>query len=225
MKTLQPPGNNAPKNSQASNNNFARALFEAGGNVAQTAVDNGIKMANEAITSIFNTNTSNPNFDKQKNPNAQMNESFDPMNPTWMNSKESQEKEWKKREAALLRHREVNQVEVFDRRQVETDQKIKQIIEQLDALSKDLDKANSEAQQARIAVIQGVVKPGAYHVSLLQRFLKVVMTIRQRVKESSSWLSQFNSRRSAQTSYWGQFHSQGTQWSMSGERSITTSVG
>lgn len=215
MKTLLPPGNTPPKKPQSQTGNFAKALLEAGGNVAQNAVDTGIKMANEAITSIFNANTS----PTQQNENEQN-------KPDWLNQqKETTEQEWKKREAQLLRHREVNNVEVFDHRQIEVERRIEQLLSELEALTKDMDKAEREARQARITVMQNIVNPGEYHVSLLERYLRFVMHLRQKVKESASWLHMFNTRKSAQKGYWGQFYSQGTQWSMNLERNIATSVG
>lgn len=223
MKTLMPPGNTTPKKTQGQTSNFAKALLEAGGNIAQSAVDTGIKMANESITSLFNSTASNIPENNNDTDKSKLNNPMDQMNQPWF--KESQEIEWKKREQALLRHREVNQVEVFDRRQVEIERKIEQILTELKALSKDLDHADKEARQASIVAMQNNVNPGEYHVTFLQKFLKVIMLLRKRVKDSISWMQTSNSRRSAQKGYWAQFHSQGTQWSMSGERSIATSVG
>lgn len=220
MKTLVPPGNTQSKKTTNQTSNFAKALLEAGGSAGQSAVDTGIKMANESITSLFSANaTPQKDTDQKDNSNP-----FDSMNSPW-EQEESMEQEWKKREARLLRHREVNQVEVFDRREIETQRKVEQLVNELQALTKDLEEVNREARQAHIVALQNNVDPGDYHVSLLTKFIKTVLLLKQRVKESISWLNTSNSRRNAQRGYWAQFHSQGTQWSMSGERSIATSVG
>lgn len=219
MKTLQPPGNSTQHQSaSAPTNNFAKALFEAGGNLSQ----NDGQSQNDSIASFLSANPSlAQNFPNPQNfPSEQ---GFNLDNP-WMNP-EDQEKEQKKRELRLLRHREVNQVEVFDRRQIETDKKIQQIIEQLEALTKDLDKADAEARAASIAVMQAPTKGGEYHVTFFEKLLKTIILLRQRVQKSSSWLHTLNSRQEQQKSYWGQFYANGTQWAMSGERSLATSVG
>ncbi|OGJ22606.1 MAG: hypothetical protein A2804_03480 [Candidatus Pacebacteria bacterium RIFCSPHIGHO2_01_FULL_46_10] len=224
MTQLKPPGNTTSQsNGGASSNNFAKALLETGGHVVQSTVDSGVQMAADALGSLFGAGGSRlPNASPDnKNENTQNNQ----RNGEQSFNQESQEQEWKKREMRMLRHREVQQVEVFNKQDVETKQKIEQLLEQLKALTKDLSQADRSAREAQIAVMQGAVNPGEYHATFFEKLIKVVMLLRKKVQESTSWIEQFNSRKSAQKGYWGQFYTNGTQWSMSQERSLATSVG
>lgn len=222
LTPLKPPGNSTVQQtssqSSAPSGNFAKALLEAGGHAAQATVDAGVGMVGDALQSLFGATTgaaqANPNETNTQNAQTSQNEVFN-----------SQEKEWKRREMRTLRHREVQETQVFNRRSVEEEQKINLILEQLSALAKDLDDADRTAREAQIAVMQGAVATGDYYVTFFEKLLKTIMLLRQKVQESSSWLAQFNNRKQAQQGYWGNFYSQGTQWSMSNERALATSVG
>ncbi len=221
---LKPPGSSTTRsNSSGSSSNFAKALLEAGGHVAQSTVDTGVQIASDALASLFGANSSSTPSQTQNGNSSEFNPGAD-SGENYFNQ-EQQELEWKQREAHLLRHREVQQTEVYNARNIETERKIDQLIEQLEALAKDLNDADRQAREAQIAVMQGAVTKGDYHVSFFEKLLKTIILLRQKVKESSTWLAGFNSRKSQQKGYWGQFYSNGTQWSMSSERSIATSVG
>jgi len=221
---LKPPGNNSSRsNAGAGNNNFAKALLEAGGHTVQTTVDSGVQFAGDALSSLFGAGSGTANTQQNQDNNsengAQSLESQTALDP------EQQEQEWKQREMRMLRHREVQQTEVFDGRKVETDRKIAQILEQLEALTKELDETNRNAREAQIAVMQGAVHGGDYHVTFFEQLIKVIVMLRKHVREANSWIEAFNSKKSAKKGYWGQFYQNGMQWAMSGERSIATSVG
>jgi len=223
MSTLKPPGNTSSRQMPAGQtNNFAKALLEAGGHAVQSTVDTGVQMAGDALASIFGAGSGAP-LAQQQMDNGEFQQT--PDNQQFSATQEQREAELHDHELRVLRHREIQQTEVYDRHKVETDRQIKQILAELEALVKDLDDADRSAREAQIAVMQGAVQPGEYHVTFFQKLLKVIVMLRQRVKESATWLSQFNSRKSAQKGYWGQFYTQGTQWSMSSERAIATSVG
>jgi len=213
MSTLQPPGSGSSKqtgNPQISN--FAKALLEAGGNQSDSS-DAQSSSSNASNGLNFPSFPGNEDFLSQLNSE----------NP-WA-VKEQQEKEMKRRERRLLRHREINQVNVYDHRQVETERKIDQILKELEALAKDLANVNREARDVQIAVMQGAIEPGDYHLTFFEKLLSVIVLLRKRVNESATWLSSWSSRNTKKQGYWSQFHSSGTQWSMSQERMIATSVG
>ena len=213
MSTLQPPGSGSKNSSGGSHiSNFAKALLEAGGN--QSEVLSGQNGSNGKQTT--------PNF-----PFPGGNDSFKNfgLEQNLQMTKEQQEKEMRKRERLLLRHREINQVNVYDHRQVETERKIDQILKELEALAKDLANVNREAREVQIAVMQGAVEPGDYHLTFFEKLLNVIIMLRKRVNESATWLSSWSTRKNKKQGYWAQFHSSGTQWSMSQERVIATSVG
>lgn len=221
---LKPPGSsNSRPHAGNPSNNLAKALLEAGGHVAQSTVDTGVQMAGDALSSLFGSSSST-SFPQQQNDGG---ENFPGQEGQNFFSPEQQEQEWKQREMRMLRHREIQQTDVFDARKLDTDRKITQILNELQALAKDLDEADRQARDAKIAVMQGAVQGGDYHVSFFEKLLKTIILLRQRVKESASWLAQFNTRGAAKSKkgYWAQFHANGTQWAMSGERSIATSVG
>ncbi len=222
MTQLKPPGTTRQQTSlTAPSDNFAKALLEAGGHVVDSTINNGVGMVGDALGSLFGVNTT------AQNPNEPFSQSQSGFAPEMRAQQELQEQEWKKREAQILRHREVQQTEVFDHRKVEEQQLIKSLLEQLDHLSKELSQAEQAARDARIAVIQCVTADGAkdYYKIFFERFIKIVVLLRQKVGESTTWLAQFNSRQSAKKGYWGMFAQHGTTWAMSGERSIATSVG
>ena len=221
---LKPPGNSSSHtNSGGGNNNFAKALLEAGGHTVQGSVDAGVQFAGDALGSLFGAGSSASSMQQNQDNNgengSQSLESQNAFDP------EQQEQEWKQREMRMLRHREVQQTEVFDARKVETDRKIAQIIEQLEALTKELDETNRNAREAQIAVMQGAVHGGDYHVTFFEQLIKVITMLRKHVREANSWIETFNAKKSAKKGYWGQFYDKGMQWAMSGERSIATSVG
>ncbi len=221
---LKPPGNSSSQsNVGGGNNNFAKALLEAGGHTVQGTVDSGVRLAGDALSSLFGAGSGVANSQQNQNNNSengtQSSESQNTFDP------EQQEQEWKQREMRMLRHREVQQTEVFNSRQVETDRKIAQILEQLEALTKELDETNRNAREAQIAVMQGAVHGGDYHVTFFEQLIKVIVLLRKHVREANSWIETFNAKKSAKKGYWGQFYANGMQWAMSGERSIATSVG
>lgn len=225
LTQLKPPGNSQQQsNSGGTNGNFAKALLEAGGHVAQSTVDTGVQMASDALASLFGAGSGS------SLPTQQQSDGQSPFTPSSERqdtpfNMEQKEAEWKQHELHMIRHREIQQMEVYNARQVQTDRKIEQLLSELQALAKDLDKANREAREAQIAVMQGAVSGGDYHVTFFEHLLKVLVLLRKRVKESTTWLQAFNARGKAKKGYWAQFASQGTQWAMSGERSIATSVG
>jgi hypothetical protein len=224
IQSLKPPGGTSSARSSAgsSNSNFAKAILEAGGHVAQSTVDSGVQMASDALGSLFGAGSGAPFASQSQDGNENGQQPFDSEN---FYNQEQQEQEYKQREMRTLRHREVQQMEVFDARKIERDRKIEQILAQLHALAKDLDETNRNAREAQIAVMQGATSTGDYHVSFFEHLLKVVVMLRQQVKEANTWLESFNSKKSAKKGYWGQFYQHGMQWAMSGERSIATSVG
>lgn len=231
MSQLKPPGSLGSAQHNPPSDNFAKALLEAGGHAVQSTMETGVDMMSDALSSIIGGGSSH-SMDQKNDQNADNNLDTSSHNPfsrsnqgenLW--NQDDQEREWKRREMRILRHREIQQTEVFDARQVETQRKIAQLTNELEALAKDLDVTNRKAREAQIAVMQNNVSPGDYHIGMLEKLIKVVMILRQSVGESASWLDMFSTRKTAQNSYWGQFHSQGTQWSMSSERAIATSVG
>lgn len=228
MTQLKPPGSLGAKSSQnGPADNFAKALLEAGGHVVESTVDASLSMVGDAMGQLFGGGTTS-NSESSTTDHSQdtaSNNPYSAVNQERLWAQEDQEREYKRREMRMLRHREIQQTNVFDRRQVETERKIEQLTNELDALAKDLDATNRKAREVQIAAMQNNVTPGDYHLNMVERLIKIVMLLRRSVGESASWLDMFNGRKAQQNSYWGQFHSKGMQWAMSQERALATSVG
>lgn len=137
-------------------------------------------------------------------------------------SDKSIEKEVKLRQMRMKRHQELQGVEVYNSKQAETDRQIKQILEELKALTKDLDTVHEEAKDAQSLVISGNIAVGTGSISFLKKLIHVIMLLRARVKKSRIWLNQLQSKKSKKK-YWnmalGKNKGQGMQWAMSSERS------
>jgi len=234
--------NSRPQSRQMSAaSDFARALQEAGGNTSS----NTPSIPTETLSSIAQSGGWPVGGPQEPGNNASNSaDAFSPWNMPGFNNpginnpgmgqwnpsefakqQEQLMKEQKMRERRLIRHREVQQMDVYNARQIETERKIDQIIKELGALAKDLSRADEEAKAAQNAVITGIVEPGEYHVTFLEKLLKIIVLLRKRVKESTTWLQMFQSRSKKKRGYWGQYYKKGTQWSQSADRSIATSVG
>ena len=75
-----------------------------------------------------------------------------------------------------------------------------------------------------IAVEQRIEQPGEYHVTFFQWMLSLVKAARQKIEDSSSWLSVMKSKKS-QRQYWNMFKKHGTTFGLSNERVVATQAG
>lgn len=72
--------------------------------------------------------------------------------------------------------------------------------------------------------IQQTVKPGRYHVSFFEWMLSTIQNARVRIESSASWVSAISGKKSKKD-YWSLSKSQGTSFSLSGERVVAQQTG
>ncbi|OGH37403.1 MAG: hypothetical protein A3B44_02020 [Candidatus Levybacteria bacterium RIFCSPLOWO2_01_FULL_38_21] len=75
-----------------------------------------------------------------------------------------------------------------------------------------------------ITIEQRIENPGEYHVTFFQWMLSLVKAARQKIEDSSSWLSVMKSKKS-QRQYWNMFKKHGTTFGLSNERVVATQAG
>ena len=137
------------------------------------------------------------------------------LDPLKENSKETQEK------LEQLQFIKSQEKLIYTQKDQEEETKIKEILEEIKALKKGLKNLDKEIDKT---IEQAPVAIGTYHINFFEKIKENLVLLRKKVEETSSWLEVFN-KRTAKKNYWSSFKKTGTQWSMSGERYITTSVG
>jgi len=66
--------------------------------------------------------------------------------------------------------------------------------------------------------------PGKYHLNFFEWVLSVVRSARMKIEDSKAWLTSVSSK-SAKREHWTSNKKQGTQFGLSGERSVATQTG
>jgi len=110
---------------------------------------------------------------------------------------------------------------IYTQKRQEEKEKIREILEEIKTLKKgirNLDKEIDKATEQTSVII------GTYHINFFEKIRENLVLLRKNVENASSWLEIFN-KRVAKKNYWSQSKKAGTQWSMSGERYLATSVG
>jgi hypothetical protein len=79
-------------------------------------------------------------------------------------------------------------------------------------------------QFAEIGVEQTSQNVGTYHLNLFEWMLAVIRSAREKVEDSNAWLGTVKGK-GAKKDYWGMFKKHGTNFGLSGERAVATSVG
>lgn len=110
---------------------------------------------------------------------------------------------------------------VFQKKDIEEEQKIKDLIDQIKQIAKSIKNLD---QQVEKTVEQAPVVFGTYHVNFFQKIKEMLILIKKNVDQASTWVETFN-KRANKKNYWSQFKKSGTQWSSSNERYVATSVG
>lgn len=219
---MNTPGKSTTKPMQTLQQNpFARALQELGGSTVKQAAQIPGQMVGDAMSAIFGGGASPDQ--------SQENQSSDSTNPFAkafeQNSKMDEaraEMELEKQRA--VRHKEFQMTEVFNLREQQDKQIIKQLQEQLRQLAKEVKTLDGSV---KTAIHSDVADPGTYHVHFFQQLLNFVILLRKRVHEANTWIENFNSRSKKQGSFWGQVYSKkgGTAYLMSQEHQVARNVG
>jgi hypothetical protein len=114
---------------------------------------------------------------------------------------------------------------LFTREQRETQVQVKNLQEELKKLAKATVNLASEAKAAEISAMQEVPAAGKYHVSFLEKFIKLLAELRSKLEESSIWLSAWNKKASKKNQYWGSFKKSGSKFLLSSDRYMSTQAG
>lgn len=127
------------------------------------------------------------------------------------------EEAWK-----IQRHRELTETKLFDRKAEEVKQRIKAVQDELKMLAKELAGMDKQLEKA---IEEEIVTPGTYHISFFEKLRRIIIDLRKRVADSSSWLETSNQRKAAQQGYWGKVSKSGTKFMLSQERTLATQSG
>lgn len=100
-------------------------------------------------------------------------------------------------------------------------EKVAEVRAQLVGLAATIKKFNREVERA---VEEIPSRPGVYHLNFLERLRGVIMTLRQQIDDSRSWLNLWSKRRQKKQ-YWGMYKKHGTSFGLSSERSVSTQAG
>ncbi len=111
---------------------------------------------------------------------------------------------------------------IFSQKKQETQNQIKSIQKELKFLGSPIKSFNKEVDKV---IEQTPVNPGIYHVNFLEKIRQIVVVMRKRTEDSSTWLEAFNQKMAKKHNFWYLAKKVGTQWSLSGERYVATSVG
>ena len=140
-----------------------------------------------------------------------------------LNLEETQEQEQYRRQLnrEFFRIRQEERL-VFKQKEQKARLEIQAIQEELKKLAestKDL------VKEVEVAAKSEPVDPGVYHLNFLERLRQAIITFREKIEDSASWLSLFNQRTKKQNYYWAQVRKSGTKFMLSQERYMATQAG
>ncbi|MBI2008467.1 hypothetical protein HYS82_02315, partial [Candidatus Amesbacteria bacterium] len=123
---------------------------------------------------------------------------------------------------ARLQHIKEEERAYYLRLESQNKQHIEAVLAEIKVLAKS---TGTLASQVEIAASLAPANPGIYHKNFFDQLLSFISILRQKVQDSSHWLSATNSRASRKSYYWGQVASSGTKYMLSSERYMVTSTG
>jgi hypothetical protein len=139
----------------------------------------------------------------------------------WQKEWLGEENESSKREQLRLkRHQEIQQ-EIYDRDKEETEKRIKELLEELKLLAKQIVSLDRSLQTA---IHEEVVNPGTYHISFFERLKNLLIFLRKKVHESQNWLEASYARR-RKKSFATSLTKGGTKFLMNQETYLTRAAG
>ncbi len=114
--------------------------------------------------------------------------------------------------------------EIYSRRQRETQEKIKELQQQVKALA---EKSENLKEELRVAVQQPVVNPGESDISFLTSLIKAIKRFGEKIEDASLWLKAWNQKKQKKGMFWSKVNSKkgGTQFLLSSEHSASRSAG
>lgn len=112
---------------------------------------------------------------------------------------------------------------IFHQKNQETQSKIKNLQDELKSLAGSVKNLDKEIDTA-IETIP-IINTGEYHINFLDKIRQTIFFLKKNIDDASSWLETCNQKASKKQGYWQQFKKSGSQWSLSSERNVATSVG
>jgi len=122
----------------------------------------------------------------------------------------------------IARQRELNETKVFDRKAEEIKVRVEVIRDELKMLAKELAGMDTSLEKA---IEEEIANPGTYHVSFFEKLRRLILDLRKRVADSSSWMETASYRKASQGVYWGNVQKSGTKFLLSQERTMATQAG
>lgn len=195
------------------NDTLIESLRDMGRGVAKTVKSDLVGgIANDALSSLFGTPKSGHiqpgeeiSFDRQPQPPP-----YPERQPFHFGRREQYFSQYSQEVLARLRAQEK-----------EVAQKIEEIRHELKALIATLKVVDQEIAQA---TENGIVEPGLYHLTFLDRLKTILKLLRQNLHESRSWLAVMRSKKKQRT-YWALYKKKGTEFGLNPDRVIATQVG
>lgn len=112
---------------------------------------------------------------------------------------------------------------IFHQKNQETQSKIKSLQDELKSLAGSVKSLDKEIDKAIETIPMAAV--GEYHINFLEKIRQAILFLKKNVDDASSWLETCNQKAAKKHGYWQQFKKSGSQWSLSNERNVATSVG
>ncbi len=204
MQPLQPNPQPPPKKRPTTpNNSILESLRDLGSGVGKSVAKDVVGgVASDALTSLFGQ----PTGGDLKPPRAQMPEAFPERSPF----------------RPQIRRPEVYQpIRTVVKEEVGIREKLEAVRMELKTLAASIKKFNSQVERA----IEDIpAHPGVYHLNFLTRLRGVIMTLRQNIEDSGSWLALWTTRKKKKQ-YWGLYKKHGTSFGLSSERNVATQAG
>ncbi len=114
--------------------------------------------------------------------------------------------------------------EIYNRRQRETEKKIEQLREQVEALAQNSENLEKELE---VAAHQPVTNPDESDISFLESLIKAIKRFREKIEDASIWLKAWNQKQHKKGVFWSKVNSKkgGAQFLLSSEHSVSRSAG
>lgn len=125
-----------------------------------------------------------------------------------------------------LQYVQRNEKEVFNQKQRQTENQIRQLLHELAVEVKKLEAQTSElTKDVRKVTVESLpTNPGAYHLNFIDAVMLMLRDLRKSVSESRQWLA-LSMKKKNQKGYWAMFKKHGTSFAMSEERAIASANG
>lgn len=130
------------------------------------------------------------------------------------------------KEAAIEYHRDIIHAETrhIQAENQELRQRIQQIQVELVKIRQTSKELESTFQSLAVETLQAPVEVGTYHVNFFEWLSSMLQNARARIESSASWISVVAGKKSKKD-YWSLSKSQGTSFSLSGERVVAQQTG